>query len=38
MCNMPCLNDKHIQKIISYLTDLGWSEEDILRFIEFITQ
>ena len=35
---MPALNDKHIQRISEYLKTLGWTDSDILRFIEYITQ
>lgn len=31
------LSDKHIQKISEYLKSLGWSDSEILRFIEYIT-
>lgn len=36
MVDMPALNDKHTQRIIEYLRKLGWSDAEILRFIDYI--
>ncbi len=37
MEEMASLSDKHIQKIIEYLSAQGWSMGQIMDFIKFIT-
>ena len=32
------LTDKHIQRIMEYLKQIGWSDTDIITFIDYITQ
>ena len=38
MNEMPALNDKHVQRIMDFLKNLGWSEKEILDFIDYITK
>lgn len=35
---MSALNDKHLNRIIEYLRSIGWTEEKILAFIQYITE
>lgn len=35
---MAALNDKHLNRIIEYLRSIGWAEEKILAFIQYITE
>ena len=35
---MSALNDKHLNRIIEYLRSIGWTEEKILAFIQYVTE
>ena len=35
---MPALYDKYIQRIKEFLTEKGWTEKEILDFIDYLTK
>lgn len=35
---MPALNDKHTQRLIKYLTNLGWTQAQIFDLIDYLTK